>query len=237
MNVISAYLDTMFTAYPASPRLREAKAELHGMMEDAYSGYIESGLSENEAVGRVITEFGNLDELAPVLGITTEIAPVASETADAAAHPHVSPITQQEATLYAAERQRTEPQLAQGVALLVASPATLVMLSSLGTAPWAPFTTNTGSLIGLIVLLVMALAGVLLIVKRSQQLAPFSNITSGTFRRSPGGQGRDHPPPGPLARMDDGRPLQPDRWNPGGRRAPHRRPRGSVGHRNGRRRV
>lgn len=186
MNVISAYLDTMFTAYPASPRLREAKAELHGMMEDAYSGYIESGLSENEAVGRVITEFGNLDELAPVLGITTEIAPVASETADAAAHPHVSPITQQEATLYGAARQRTEPQLAQGVALLVASPATLVMLSSLGTAPWAPFTTNTGSLIGLIVLLVMALAGVLLIVKRSQQLAPFSNITSGAFRRSPG---------------------------------------------------
>lgn len=75
MNVIIAYLETMFGAYPATPRMLEAKAELLAMMEDAYAAATGAGLSENEAVGKVITEFGNLDELAPVLGITREIHP------------------------------------------------------------------------------------------------------------------------------------------------------------------
>lgn len=75
MNVIIAYLETMFGAYPASPRMSEARAELQAMMEDAYAASIADGLSENEAVGKVITEFGNLDELAPVLGISREIHP------------------------------------------------------------------------------------------------------------------------------------------------------------------
>ncbi len=73
MDVIIAYLETMFSPYPPSPRLDEAKAELRAMMEDAYSSLISEGKSHNEAVGQVITEFGNLDELAETLGISTEI--------------------------------------------------------------------------------------------------------------------------------------------------------------------
>lgn len=184
MNVISAYLDTMFATYPATPRMLDAKAELHTMMEDAYAGYLSAGLSENEAVGRVITEFGNLDELAPVLGISTEIAP--ATVGDAPAAPVVAPITQEEASQYAAVRERTEPHLGLGIALLVASPAVLVSLSTLGTATWTPFTENMGSLIGLATLFVMVLAGVLILVKRSQQLEPFARISSGSFTRSPG---------------------------------------------------
>lgn len=73
MDVINAYLETMFSPYPQSPRLLDAKQELRGMMEDAYNEAIAAGLSNNEAVGKVITEFGNLDELAPVLGIASDI--------------------------------------------------------------------------------------------------------------------------------------------------------------------
>ena len=39
------------------------------MMEDKYTELIEGGKSENDAVGIVISEFGNLDELAEELGI------------------------------------------------------------------------------------------------------------------------------------------------------------------------
>ena len=77
MNAIHAYLETMFSPYPQTPRMLEAKTELQAMMEDAYQGFVAKGASHNEAVGRVITDFGNLDELAPVLGITGEIAGVA----------------------------------------------------------------------------------------------------------------------------------------------------------------
>lgn len=186
MNVISAYLDTMFTAYPSTPRMLDAKNELHAMMEDAYTGYISGGLSENEAVGRVITEFGNLDELAPVLGITADIAPADPLAPGVDAAPMVPPITQEEARLYAGARKQTEPRLALGVALFVASPAVLLALSTLGNASWAPFTSNIGSLIGLIVLFLMVLAGVLIMVNRAQHLAPFKHITEGHFARSPG---------------------------------------------------
>ena len=82
MNVIIAYLETMFSPYPQTPRLLEAKSELQAMMEDAYNGLIASGSSHNEAVGQVITDFGNLDELAPVLGISAEIHPAAAPSAD-----------------------------------------------------------------------------------------------------------------------------------------------------------
>src|SRR5690606_35764207 len=85
MNVINAYLDTMFSPYPTTPKMLEAKTELQAMMEDAYQGLISKGVSHNEAVGKVITDFGNLDELAPVLGITAELHPPQSESEPATA--------------------------------------------------------------------------------------------------------------------------------------------------------
>ena len=54
MDVINAYLETMFSPYPQTPRLLEAKEELRGMMEDAYNEAASSGRSHNEAVGQVI---------------------------------------------------------------------------------------------------------------------------------------------------------------------------------------
>lgn len=39
------------------------------MMEDKYSELIADGKSENEVIGTIIAEFGNLDELAESLGI------------------------------------------------------------------------------------------------------------------------------------------------------------------------
>lgn len=73
MNVIDSYLDTLFAPYPETPRLREARTELRAMMEDTQQGLLEDGLSESQAVGRVIAEFGTLEEVAPVLGIDAEL--------------------------------------------------------------------------------------------------------------------------------------------------------------------
>ncbi|WP_218961788.1 permease prefix domain 1-containing protein [Actinomyces ruminis] len=73
MDAIDTFLEAMFAPYPATPRLSEAKRELHAMMEDAYADAVTSGKSHNEAVGQVITDFGNLEELAPVLGILPDI--------------------------------------------------------------------------------------------------------------------------------------------------------------------
>ena len=73
MDTIDNFLDAMLAPYPASTRLADAKAELRAMMEDAYADAIASGMTHNEAVGRVITDFGNLQEIAPVLGIADDL--------------------------------------------------------------------------------------------------------------------------------------------------------------------
>ena len=71
MNTIRSYLESMFAKLPNTPDVIKAKCELGQMMEDKYTELISEGKSENEAVGQVISEFGNLDELGEVLGISS----------------------------------------------------------------------------------------------------------------------------------------------------------------------
>ncbi|MCR4558188.1 MAG: DUF4097 domain-containing protein [Saccharofermentans sp.] len=73
MNAIRNYLDNMFRNLPNTEEVRRAKAELLQMMEDKYEELISEGKTENEAVGIVISEFGNLDELAESLGISEAV--------------------------------------------------------------------------------------------------------------------------------------------------------------------
>ena len=69
MDTIKTYLENMFAGLPGTPDVMKAKNELMQMMEDKYNELIEEGVNDNEAVGRVISEFGNLDEIAEELGI------------------------------------------------------------------------------------------------------------------------------------------------------------------------
>lgn len=69
MEAIREYLNNLFMSLPETPEVLRAKAELLEMMEDKYEELIQEGKTEQEAVGIVISEFGNLEELAEELGI------------------------------------------------------------------------------------------------------------------------------------------------------------------------
>ncbi len=69
METIKNYLESMFRGLPQTDKVMKAKSELLQMMEDKYTELIRSGKTENEAVGEVIQNFGNLDDLAEDLGI------------------------------------------------------------------------------------------------------------------------------------------------------------------------
>ena len=189
MNVIHAYLDTMFSKYPATPKMLEAKSELREMMEDAYQAAIASGKSENEAVGQVITDFGNLDELAPVLGITAEVGQPATERAhQQVAHPvprQHPPITLDEAQGFTETFRANQSLLSIAVALFVISPATLVSLVLLGDNPRFPIPETLAIFIGLSALFAFVLVGVSLIVVRHRRLAVYDRILEGTFTPDP----------------------------------------------------
>ncbi len=61
METILSYLNNMFANLPSTPKY--AREESQQMMEDKYHELRNNGKSDNEAVGQVIAEFGNLEEL------------------------------------------------------------------------------------------------------------------------------------------------------------------------------
>lgn len=72
MNTIRTFLENMFSALPKTDVILKAKQDLYEMMTEKYADYKKDGKTENEAVGLVISEFGNIDELLEELGITVE---------------------------------------------------------------------------------------------------------------------------------------------------------------------
>lgn len=73
MDTIKSYLDNMFKGLPNSNNVKDAKIELFSMMEDKFNELILDGKSENEAIGIVISQFGNLEEVSEALGIKSEV--------------------------------------------------------------------------------------------------------------------------------------------------------------------
>lgn len=204
MDVIVAYLDTMFSPYPTTPRLSEAKAELRAMMEDKYAELIASGHSENEAVGQVITEFGNLDELAPVLGITTDLGtgghtggaaptgttPSWSTTPDptlgvppvASPTPADPPVSLQEAQALAATLEATRWQMAVAVAGFVLSPVPLLLLvAASGGDESGADESGLVPILGVVALLVIVAACVLTLIHHDARLRPYERLKRGRF--------------------------------------------------------
>jgi len=72
MNTIYTFLENLFATLPKTTQVLKAKEELYQIMVEKYENYKTEGKSENEAVGLVISEFGNIDELLDELDIKPE---------------------------------------------------------------------------------------------------------------------------------------------------------------------
>ncbi|MBR1635772.1 MAG: hypothetical protein IJ682_12035 [Lachnospiraceae bacterium] len=115
METIRNYLETMFSSLPNTAEVHKAKDELYGMMEDKYNALTGEGLSSEEAVAKVIAEFGSLGELAEDLGI--------QEAVGAADGIRRRQVTAEEADAYLADSRKVIRQRAWGIGLIVASTA------------------------------------------------------------------------------------------------------------------
>ncbi|MEG2290835.1 MAG: permease prefix domain 1-containing protein [Clostridium sp.] len=69
MDTIINYVENMFKTLPRTKELKNLKSEILNNMEDKYSELKLDGKSENEAIGIVISEFGNIDEIIREFGI------------------------------------------------------------------------------------------------------------------------------------------------------------------------
>ncbi|KXG09114.1 hypothetical protein AT864_02579 [Anoxybacillus sp. P3H1B] len=71
METILVFLDQMFASMPKTEEVLRLKQQILQGMEERYAELKQAGKSEHEAIGIVISEFGNVDELAAELGIST----------------------------------------------------------------------------------------------------------------------------------------------------------------------
>lgn len=70
MEIIKNYIENCFAPFEQNEKVLAAKAELLGVMEDKYNDIIDEGKSVNEAIGTVISEFGDISELKNELGLS-----------------------------------------------------------------------------------------------------------------------------------------------------------------------
>jgi hypothetical protein len=142
MEAIRNYLESMFMNLPDTPEVRKAKTELGQLMEDKYTDLLHSGKTENEAVGTVISEFGNLNEIAGDLGIGSVVSKTATDD-----RRHV---TLEEVKAYFTDKGRQAQQTALGVMLCILSPVPTIIFSD----------TRYESSLGVVLLFIMIAAAV-----------------------------------------------------------------------------
>lgn len=146
METTKNYLDNMFAALPKTARLAELKSNILANMEEKYSELKAQGKSENEAIGIVISEFGNIDELINELGIRRE------EEADP------RPVaTQEEVDTYIHAKKTMGLQIGIGAIFCILAPASLIFLLQLVQEGYigAGLTDSTKAVPGLISLFIL----------------------------------------------------------------------------------
>lgn len=171
MNIIRNYLDNMFLGLPDTEDVIRAKKELLAMMEDKYNELKDSGKTENEAIGIVISEFGNLDELGDTLGIKQVIENKAE----------IPVISYEEARNYIEDSRDTAPKTALGVFLCILSPVTLLLLIGLQELIFTNVKEEILIAAGIVVLIGLVAAGVSFFIRLSSKLEKYNYLKLNPF--------------------------------------------------------
>ncbi len=156
METIKTYLENMFMHLPKNREALQAKEELLNMMEDKYLELKNEGKTENEAVGIVISEFGNLNEVAEELGLSEIMK-------ESAYRPEKKVLTIDVVKDFLENRVRAGQKVGIGVLLAIWSPMLLIFLSRYENQSFMGV-YNGGLALGLIVLFTMAAAAVALFI-------------------------------------------------------------------------
>lgn len=174
METIKNYLDSMFGSLPDTPEVRKAKEELFQMMEDKYYELKAEGKSENEAIGVVITEFGNLDEIKEELGIfyikeEYELEETKEKT--------VSLIQAKE---YLDMIKKYSRHIGIATMLCIFSPIFLIFLC--GLAEISGFNENVAAFSGLMILFSFVIAAVAIFIYAGKQMEEYEYLKKEVFR-------------------------------------------------------
>lgn len=188
MEVILSYLENMFLNMPRTPEVLRAKEELASMMEDKYNELLAEGKKENEAVGIVISEFGDLGELAEELGLgksgestaagygeSTDYGAAENYGGNAAYEPPARMVSRQEAEEYIALSKKTSKWIAIGVMFCIWCPIPLIFIG--GVDSYVKQMSNQSIVVlGLIPLFVMIGIAVALFIYNGMKMEKYEYL-------------------------------------------------------------
>ncbi|WP_342563932.1 permease prefix domain 1-containing protein [Paenibacillus sp. FSL R7-0345] len=170
MDTIAGYLNNMFASLPRTEQTYNLKQDLLANMEEKYHELKKEGKSENEAVGIVISEFGNIDELIDELGI------------QAGGEDTLLPLLGPEDTWsYTVSKKKAGLMVGIGVMLCIIGPALLVFLVTLAEYGFlrGVISEDAAGIIGVSVLLVLVAFAIGLFIFSSNMMEKYKKWEKG----------------------------------------------------------
>jgi len=195
METISNYLDTMFKTLPQTDKMLQLKEELLQNMEEKYQELKAQGCTENEAVGKVISEFGNVDELIKEMDMDSTEANTQAEYVEYTEYAEhrgyseednyegIPMLTYDDAEEYISGVRTSNLIVSAGVALILCGVAVLIFLSAMleGTfLSWLPESFRDGAPIVCFFLFLVPAVG--LFVFSDYGMNKYKYIQKGRFR-------------------------------------------------------
>lgn len=170
MDTIMGYLNNMFASLPRTEQTYKLKEDLLSGMEDKYYELKKDGKSENEAVGIVISEFCNIDELIAELGIgqirEEEVLPVLSD---------------EEVMGYLAARKRTGLLIGLGVVFCIVGVALLILIATLVEEGLLDsfVSYDAGNMLGLLALFILLVPAIGMFIYSGMKLEKYKYLEKG----------------------------------------------------------
>ncbi len=169
MDTILKYLDMSFKQLPNTPELFRLKEEMAANMEEKYNELKSEGKTENEAVGIVITEFGNIEEIANELNISFEKLENEEDI--------IVEVSEEEAREYIETNRKASINIAIGIMLCIIGVMAVVGISVFAS-------NEVGELTGILGLLFFVAIGVGFFIYGSYSIKPWEFIEKGDFKIS-----------------------------------------------------
>lgn len=180
METIRTYLENMFSRLPQTPQIIRLENDMLRTMEDKYEELKNEGKSENEAVGIVISEFGNIDELLEELDLnqpengtqgnsagSTESGPDAGRSGQDDFRSQAIYLDQEQVEQILRDKTRISRIRAFGISLFLLGPAFLFLVRGLllsGGLLQTPGTRTGGLLLMILPLAVCLILGLILTI-------------------------------------------------------------------------
>ena len=167
METIRSYIDNMFANLPRTQKVAALRLELLSNMEERYRELKAQGKSENEAIGMVISEFGDIDELLTELDIQRDANPLPEAT-------------EADVNAYLGRVRTYTPRLALGVALCILGPAMLILCNTLFAMGSGVLQVKSATL-ALVPMFLFIVAGVGMLIYSGMMLEANKKLESGVL--------------------------------------------------------